>query len=197
MGGGGGIVDINVIKYKNRICGFFKVFYKNSIFIDVFCFDYYYKNIELNEQQDFQNKITQFGDKVLNEIKNRKLIIQNNNKININLLGQGFKLQSDLIMDGNLPNENDGAIFDSLCFNHSINHIVCDKKSVFPLKEYKFGNYSFMGPNQPDILLYKKYGNFYDYPSSMGRHHKIDIDMILSCKEFLEIPNEELLRDII
>lgn len=89
---------------------------------------------------------------------------------------------------------------DNLEFTH-FHPIFYEEKDLYPLKELPFEGYSFKCPNNCDIILQRKYGDYMKFPNKGVSHHgtstwaqKKGVDMEQVYKKLLQIYESLLLK---
>ena len=159
--------DIYAEYFWGRVECLIKVRHRKNphIFVDIFPFDLYSKQLTNKEKQDL-SKVA---------IKTRNFIKKNINK-NISLqehLKWVYKLRDERILKNGYGKENDHPdIFWGLEFPHKWNNWFHNYDTFFPLKEIKFEGLIVPIINHPEIFLSDVYGDYLHYPSIKNMKHK-------------------------
>ena len=166
-------IFVNYSQCKNKPCQIIlKVQHKKcpQIFIDIFPYDNFKKNLSLNEQLKETKKIKKIRKKLQNQCPKNA-----SDQEIINLLN----IEKACII--NNSNNNNIKIW-GLDYNHHWENWFTDKDTIYPLKQIEFENYLFPCFNNVEAYLRKVYGDYLKYPKKFGFGHNM----------FTEITEEEM-----
>lgn len=121
-----------------------------NLFIDIFPYDYYFKNLNEEEKIALSQKIDKIRKTKLNKKFNTIDKTRNNFK----------KVTEEFILENNSIDKNNGAIFMGIDFPHNHKNKVIDWDMIFPLKNIKFEDSEFLAPNKPEKVLETLFGNY-------------------------------------
>lgn len=166
-------IFVNYSQCKNKPCQIIlKVQHKKcpQIFIDIFPYDNFKKNLSLNEQLKETKKIKKIRKKLQNQCPKNA-----SDQEIINLLN----IEKAYII--NNSNNNNIKIW-GLDYNHHWKNWFTDRDTIYPLKQIEFENYLFPCFNNVETYLRKVYGDYLKYPKKFGFGHNM----------FIEITEEEM-----
>lgn len=153
--------------------------YNTGIWIDVFVVDSFKTNITIEEL--YQNNVLDVELAVrthFNEMKEKNIEEQ-------------IQFRNQLLHHD--ENAKHTIYVDNLEFTH-YHPIFYEEKDLFPLKALPFEDYSFKCPNNCNIILRRKYGDYMKFPKKGISHHgtstwakKNGVDMDKSYMKLLEI----------
>ena len=175
-------------KFKNsnycyHISDCLRIFYKNTpLQLDIFPLDYYYKNIESQEEVEH----------LFNKIRKAKSYIKYP-KITSEVFDYGLnlspaevkQLHNDIVMEGNSPIQPASLV---RAIETQVWHLSYYKYDwIFPLQKIEFEGNMYFAPNKISTVLYENYGDYMKYPKTMTHLHKnIKNKMSIETISFLE-----------
>lgn len=132
-----------------------------NLFIDIFPYDFYYKDTNEEEKIALSQKINKIRKSKLNKKFNTIDEIRNNFK----------KVTQEFILDNKDADKNNGAIFMGIDFPHSHKNKVFDWDTIFPLKKIKFEDCEFYAPIKPEKVLETLFGDYMKIPKDSYPRH--------------------------
>ena len=156
-----------------------KLKHKNSedLFIDIFPYDFYHSTLSEDEKAELSLKIV--------EARKPNFIMKK--RSSDNMMQYFESLTQEKILD-NI--KNDGSrqlpIFMGVDFPHKWKNKVFDWEEIFPLKEINFEGATLLGPNLPEKVLTRIYGDYMKIPKDSYPRHSNYLDLNEERKKFLE-----------
>ena len=171
-------LEILFINNQRNKC-FIKLKDKNSLnlSLDIFPYDFYYK--ELNEEE--KNELSQ----KIENIRKRKKKFKTIEDIRKNIQD----LTHNFILENNSKNTDTPSIFMGIDFPHSHKNKVFNWDEIFPLRKIKFENTELFAPNNPHEVLKREFGDYMKIPKDSYPRH--------SGYNCLKEKEKELLRNYI
>ena len=154
---------------KNKC--FLKLRHKKSknLFIDIFPYDYYYKQLDEDGKNELSERITLVG-KALKAKRFDSL-----EKVRSNMQ----EVTKTQLLCDNCINDNTSILplFMALDFPHKWRNKVFDNNLIFPLIKVKFEDYEFLAPNNVDKVLSSIYGDYMSIPRDSYPRHSSFLDI--------------------
>lgn len=166
-----------------------RVYYADTpLQIDIFPFDFYPGTIDDSDRKNHDKKIKNIQDKNFiydwsKLLKQEKTVISPNYQDIQKIIEKEYTKPASRA-DGH---KNKYSIFHSFESPGYCEKIL-DYDWIYPLRPIKFMGKTFLGPNDPDLLLLHLYGDYMDYPSSITYAHD-DIKSRTSDNTIKEIRN--------
>lgn len=142
-----------------------------NLFIDIFPYDFYYKNLNDEEKTVLTQKI----------ISIRKSKLNKKFKTVEKIRDYFKKITKEFILENQDANNQNGAIFMGIDFPHNHKIMAMDYDVIFPLKYIEFENTEFLAPNKPKKVLEALFGNYMKIPKDSYPRHS----------DYTHISNEE------
>ncbi|MBO6271419.1 LicD family protein [bacterium] len=158
------------IKVKHRKCP--------HLFVDIFPYDYYGKELGVEEQLKETKRIKDIR-KTINNTINEK----NSNKELIDLI---IKSKKDVVKtEINSDNKNFDLVW-GIEFNHLWKNWFTPYRMTEPLQEIEFEGYKFPCLNEPEYIMTKVYGDYMSYPKKINFAHNAYLEMTAEDKQVVE-----------
>lgn len=161
--------------------GIFKVLMTRRVCVDLFPWDTYYTTIDsADERKTFQDAYVNAMKIARNE--EAKLIQtarMDNPDIELNNVPRPdyCAIRDDIIMQGNSPDYENGAIFEGIDWQTFPERQVgffhsrpFRREWIFPLGEIEFCGHKFMAPNNIDAWLTTRFGDWGEFKPDFARH---------------------------
>lgn len=154
---------------KNRC--FIKVAHKylTNIAIDIFPFDYYYKNATLEEK----DKVTKT---IQNYMKWNMFLFILLQPIYVNIpslmVKRALKIRDKVILKGNKPNLNEKpSIVYGVDYPHEVEPLLYDYETIFPLGKIEYEGFELSCPNKIKDYIAQIYGDYMAFPKDCYPRH--------------------------
>lgn len=135
--------------------------YSENLFIDIFPYDFYYKNLNDEEKTELSQKIAESRNtKTSKKFKTIEDIRNNFKKITNEKILENKKIESET-----------PALFMGVDFPHKWKNKVFDYDMIFPLQRKNFEGKEIYSPNKPEEILKRIYGNFMSIPKDSYPRH--------------------------
>lgn len=145
--------------YKNKC--FIKIKYKESknICIDIFPYDFYYKN--LNEKEKIELSQT------IEKLRKRRKKFNSKEETRQNIK----HLTKEIILKNNEISCQNPALFMAIDFPHSHKNKVFNFEEIFPLQRISFENIKVNIPNKAADVLKREFGDYMKIPKDSYPRH--------------------------
>ena len=147
-----------------------------SIFIDIFPYDFYYSAVTTEDKKIISEKISKIVNKKYKYFSKKEKILEY------------FKKETRKAILENKPVDTSTkpALFMALDYPHRWKNKVYDWENIFPLKKINFENYEFFAPNMPEKVLESIFGNYMEMPKDCYPRHSSFANMNNKEREFLK-----------
>lgn len=149
------------IKIKHKKCPY--------LFVDIFPWDYYGKNLSVDEQILESERIKKICKKMESSIKH-----SSSNETVQNCTKEALKEVLKYNPDDNIIKKD---LVWGLDFHHGWKNWFTPYELLEPLIDIEFEGYKFKAMNNPDYILTKVYGNYMEYPPKITCGHNSLIEL--------------------